>query len=143
MILLAALILLNISYFIPYKIVDPEIAPYEEEYKNYVVKHCNEHQYFSHPIQKYIVVADLPADVIANCRSNNFTRMFITYNAKYWAMDRHDARMTTLFHEFTHCYFMEDHSPDSKNFMFAFENNLELKVVQNQLEDYLTKKCGK
>ena len=136
-----AILLWTVSLIVPYKVVDPEMAAYETEYLHYVNKHCTKDKYFSNPVQKHFKVDDLPANHVAVCTTNNTTKMHITYNRKYWEMDRHEARMITMFHELTHCYFYQDHIEDSEHFMYAYENHLPLDVVKLQLEAYLMEKC--
>lgn len=138
-----ALLSLILSHLIPYKTINPEMAPYEQEYLHYVVKYCRPDQYLSNPLQKSFEIAPLANYAIARCISNGYTNMYITYNSKYWKMDSHDARLSTMFHELTHCYFNERHSGDPKHFMYSDENYLSAETVQVQLEEYLKKKCGK
>lgn len=130
-----------LSTLVPYKVVDPEIVPYQQEYLFYVQKYCQKDQYFQ-PLQELIEIKELPGLIIAQCQKS-LTKIHIIYNKRFWSQDLYPFRMSTMIHEFSHCYFGEGHSLDPNNFMFAYENSLPLDTVKVQLEDYLKKKCSK
>jgi hypothetical protein len=134
-----ACILFISSYLIPYTVVDPQLAPYEEEFMGHVKKYCREDQYF-HPIQKTEEIKDLPWIVVARCK-RTLTSMTVTFNRQYWDGNNHDSRASTLFHEYLHCYFSEPHSEDPDNFMYFEETYVPIDKVNKQLDEILQKRC--
>ena len=139
--LLIAISLFILSAFIPYNIVDPLLYPYEQEFLGTVKQHCNESQYL-HPIQKTIHFAEVDnPNNIANCATNNFTKLNITYNITYWNSQGPSQRFSTMTHELTHCYFNTGHNPDPSHYMYYLENYLPRETVQKQLEEFLKERC--
>lgn len=143
--LYAALACYYLSYFIPYKVIDPELAPYEKEFLDTVHLYCNDNQFYSNPRQETLIINDLGNNIqIAYCSYNLvFSHFEITFNSRFWKSGTEDERYSSLIHEFTHCYFHEGHSKDPYNYMYAYENNLTKNVVKKQLEQLAKKKCSK
>ena len=126
----------------PVRNIDPAITPFHNEIFSIIEKHCDRSQYY-YPLQVEIKIQPLDKVFIAYCNRNLYTKFTIVYNSKHWSYQSDDQKFETLAHELLHCMFREDHVNDPGHFMFAYENNLSKVIVLKQLNDYLTKKCGK
>jgi hypothetical protein len=129
-----------IGIFIPSTDIDSELKEYDETYKEYLNKYCTSGKYLD-PVQKTIKFGILPTGLLAICRTNNLTFMQIIVNIGYWENMTSERRFSTLMHEFSHCYFGLEHSPNPEHFMYAEENHFKKEVVEYQLSVLLQELC--
>jgi hypothetical protein len=140
-----AYISILVSHLIPYRTIDPELAPYRKEFLDTVHQHCTDKQFYSNPTQESVSIKDLKNnEQIAYCVYDLiFSKAIIVYNTRFWYRNSEDERYSTFTHEALHCYFHEGHNDDPNNFMYAYETGIPKEVVKEQLTEYLIKKCGK
>jgi hypothetical protein len=138
--LYTALIFQIISILIPYKIVDPGLVKYDQEFHSYLNEHCPSKKYLN-PIQKSIYFSDLAPGVMGVCQTNGLTKFTIVYDVNVWYNITEDQRFSTSMHESVHCYFNRGHSEDPGHFMYKEENHLPKDIVINQLVELIKEQC--
>lgn len=128
------------SNFIPYRIIDPELAPYEKEFIDTVKEYCPATRFF-HPIQDSMYFGNIGYPRLAYTQTNGWTRMTIVVDRFYWATANDDMRYSTLFHELGHGILGLSHSKNSGNFMYAFDFPITKAEVKKQLVEILKERC--
>lgn len=126
---------------IPYTVIDPELAPYDQEFQTILNKYCAPNKYIR-PWQKTIYFDDLHNNnLIAHCLTNGYTTFKIVYNKYNWDRNTIDEKYSFMMHELTHCYFNENHSPDPAHYMYAYNNNLSINTIKFQVEELIKHRC--
>lgn len=154
-ILLGILASACVAYAAPIKIIDKELLPYYDRYTFLLEQYCNKQQYFD-PIKVILSVEDLETpeymkkngDIeIAVCNYDGTKIIKIVYDKKHYNKASETERMSTLSHEFRHCFFHIDNDGHSKkpvNYFNQYDNGkaIDLFTLYQQIIDDLQESCG-
>lgn len=140
--LLSGVIVALLMILTPIRHTDKEIKPYLQDYLAFVDHYCYQHE-MNLPPTRVIRFDKLDTqNEIAYC-SLSPIRFEIVFDREYWNFLSDEDKYQLAFHEFTHCYFGQEHIDYRFHFMFPSMTKIKKEKVDQQLANILTEKCTK
>ncbi len=123
--------------------IQQELMPYYTNFLIKVKRHCNEKQY-NHPLQVEIHITDnLKYPVIGECSTTILGNYEIQFSKPFWEIATYQEKKILTAHELTHCLFYADHVKDPHHYMYYSLPKITEKELNDQVEQFLTERCGK
>jgi len=136
----------TVSYAItPVHYVEPSLVRYYEYSINLINTHCPSNKIFYPPKTKVnfakAEVGRYGEKIWVGLCEQTLLSYHVSFDKEWWDTASEADRYGTMAHELVHCSFNEPHNPDPKHFMYESVGPVSLQELNQQLIDYLNKKC--
>lgn len=125
----------------PYKNIDKQLQPYYNTYMGLVSLYCPKIKDTLKPQISIYFNYHNDDNWVGICYlyKNKFV---VQIDHKYWVNTTEDDRKEIMYHELSHCVLDLDHSPDPKNYMYAYDSHLTITDTINQVISDIKGKCN-
>lgn len=147
MIFLGFLVVVFGLHHIPSNEIEPELKPFVTRYHSLVDSVCPKN-YFRDPVRVSIKFDDIKdSNVIGLCKiTYNSAKIYI--DRSFWNTYSFNERYSLIMHEMTHCFMTKNllagfpfHQDDPLHYMYAYNVDIPVKWVDEQLLEAARSKC--